>query len=297
MANDGFIAAGGGARLYYRVAGEGTQAVIVPLECWTTELDRLADGRRILYFDPRGRGQSSPATDLAALSYRQDVEDLDCVRRHFGLDQAALIGWSYFGGVVARYAMDHPDNVERFVIIGALPARRHPHEKAIRATDLDRRANVAPALLQEVTAPGADGPRQCAAMWKLLQATRMGRPPARPLGKDPCQYPNEWPASSMPLWRRLAESLGDWDWRESARLAAAPALVVHGLADSIPLAAAEEWVSVLPQARLFAMHGVGQFAITYRRRRSGGASSQSVDRRSPPAATARVARTPISAAR
>jgi pimeloyl-ACP methyl ester carboxylesterase len=35
--------------------------------------------------------------------------------------------------------------------------------------------------------------------------------------------------------------------------------VVHGLADSIPLAAAEEWVSVLPQARLFAMHGVGHF--------------------------------------
>jgi pimeloyl-ACP methyl ester carboxylesterase len=93
MANDGFIAAGGGARLYYRVAGEGTQAVIVPLECWTTELDRLADGRRILYFDPRGRGQSSPATDLAALSYRQDVEDLDCVRRcGGGSPRASAIG-------------------------------------------------------------------------------------------------------------------------------------------------------------------------------------------------------------
>ncbi|HVT59011.1 MAG TPA: alpha/beta hydrolase [Thermoanaerobaculia bacterium] len=256
---DGFIEAGHGTRLYYRVAGEGSQTVIVPLECWTTELDAVARGRRIVYYDPRGRGQSSAVTELAALSYRQDLEDLDTVRRHLGLEKVALIGWSYFGGVVARYAMDHPERVERMVMIGALPARRQPYEEAMLATDAARRARVDPAVMQELMTPGADGAHQCAAMWKLFQATRMGRPPVRPLRKDPCQYPNEWPANFVPLWRRLDESLGDWDWRESAPQAMAPALVVHGLADSIPLAAAEEWARLLPGARLFTMDGVGHF--------------------------------------
>jgi pimeloyl-ACP methyl ester carboxylesterase len=38
-----------------------------------------------------------------------------------------------------------------------------------------------------------------------------------------------------------------------------PILVLHGTEDTIPMAAAEEWVETLPNARLHPLSGVGHF--------------------------------------
>ena len=49
--------------------------------------------------------------------------------------------------------------------------------------------------------------------------------------------------------RFVLASLGDYDWRPGLRDVQAPALVVHGEADPIPVASALEWASALPNAR------------------------------------------------
>ena len=57
--------------------------------------------------DLRNRGRSDFITDNSKLrrGIHQDVDDLEAVRRHFGIDQIALIGHSYAGIIVILYAM------------------------------------------------------------------------------------------------------------------------------------------------------------------------------------------------
>lgn len=54
-----------GVRLSYRSIGEGDDVVFARFALYHgSSLDALADGRRIVSYDPRGRGRSAPASSL-----------------------------------------------------------------------------------------------------------------------------------------------------------------------------------------------------------------------------------------
>jgi alpha-beta hydrolase superfamily lysophospholipase len=98
-----------GVRLYYRVAGNGDEVVIAPFALYHgTALDRLAAGRRVVTYDPRGRGKSA-AVSPDKVSRDLLLADLDAVRRAVGGERVALIGWSGGGMETFVYAMDNPD--------------------------------------------------------------------------------------------------------------------------------------------------------------------------------------------
>ena len=119
---EGFIEVEAGVRLYFRTVGEG-EAVVIPLVSWSEEFDVLAKGHRVIFYDPRNRGQST-AVEPKRVSFQNDMRDLEAVRRHLGLEKISLIGWSYFGGVVARYAMEFPERIRHLVMVPPSCCRR-----------------------------------------------------------------------------------------------------------------------------------------------------------------------------
>jgi len=240
-----FIETAPGIRLFCHVSGQGQQAVLAPLAAWTGEFEVLARGRRVIRYDPRGRGKSS-AIEVNQASFDNDIADLDAVRRGLGLDRVALIGWSYFGGVVARYAMLHPERVERLVTVGGMPIQRARWMAAMQQEYAAR-----------MTALPQDGKTR--SMMEVFRATRMGREPVRPL-PDFSGWPNERMEVVMPLFAKALESMGDWDWRADAAKLQVPALIVGGDAD-LCAESAREWATVLPNAKLFWMEGVGHFPM------------------------------------
>jgi pimeloyl-ACP methyl ester carboxylesterase len=242
-------------QIFYRDVGEGEPPVVVPLACWTEDFDQLANKRRLLYYDPRGRGLSS-AIAVDEASFDADLSDLAAVHANSGSEQIALIGWSYFGGLVARYAMLYPERVSRVITIGGLPIRRDPWMDMIEREAGERMAVVDPDLVRRMRE--SDGPEQFHAFWTVFEATRMGRPPVRPAPKRLADISNEWPENFFPRGQRIMQSLGDWDWREDARRLTMPLLVIGGSADVAP-EAAPEWAEYAPNARVLMMDRVGHF--------------------------------------
>ena len=80
------------------------------------DMEPLARGRRVIYYDQRGQGRSELITDGKKLGYEQHVADLEAVRVHFKLEKMSLIGNSWGGLLVSLYAVAHPDRVERMVL-------------------------------------------------------------------------------------------------------------------------------------------------------------------------------------
>ncbi|HYA61844.1 MAG TPA: alpha/beta hydrolase [Candidatus Sulfotelmatobacter sp.] len=255
--HEGFIEAEEDVRLYFRSLGEG-EAVLIPLASWTEEFDVLAEGRRLIFYDPRNRGQST-AVALERISFQNDVRDLEAVRNYFGLPMVSLIGWSYFGGVVARYAMEFPEHVQRFVMVCGPPIRRSPHSEAVNRVMAERINAVAPGFLQELQASLSPSPNMLQKLWELLREVRKGNNPLRPMRGNPSQFPNESPEKVSAVFQRAMQTQGDWDWCEDAKRATSPALFVFGTADFLPLEAAREWAEYLPNAQVFTMDGVGHF--------------------------------------
>lgn len=235
-----------GVRLFTEVVGEGPQTVIIPNAVHLRDdFARLAnDGRTLIFYDMRNRGRSDAAEGT---SMKQEIDDLEAVRRHFGVTDISLIGHSYLGLVVVLYAMKYPQHVRRIVQIGAPPpdaAKEYPNDPDPVVDDfMARIKNGEPA-------------------WPLVKMLYVADPANAEKIRWPSGVANESAANVMqhvnkyvlPSVREVA--LTDADF---ARVTA-PVLTVHGRKDRhAPYGGGEDWVKRLPNARLLTVENAAHY--------------------------------------
>jgi pimeloyl-ACP methyl ester carboxylesterase len=105
---EGYLTTEDGVRLFFKKLGTSPSVVIVPNAVHMFDSFRhLAEHRTVIFFDLRNRGGSDSVSDASKLArgIHHDVDDLDALRRHFGIDQVDVIGHSYLGLMVILYAM------------------------------------------------------------------------------------------------------------------------------------------------------------------------------------------------
>ena len=72
-------------------------------------------GYRLITYDARGHGASSPAPDPAAYEYVDLVADLEAVIDHFELERPALVGSSMGAATMLAYTLEDPERVPALV--------------------------------------------------------------------------------------------------------------------------------------------------------------------------------------
>lgn len=232
-----------GVRLYYRsVGGDATEAVIVPVMVLTSpHFDALAKTRRIVYYDPRGRGQSDTGA-FGNLSVQRNVRDLEALRAFLGLERVALIGFSGYGLEFALYALEHPDRVTHLVQLAPVPPRLSPWMEArtrIVQQRLDTKAMTEYERMRDN--PPSDARERCRAYQRAL-APAVSLRPERLDHSVQCRQPTEWPENQAPAWAAFGPSVQALDLRPRLSELKMPRLVVWPERDAIPLDAVKEWL-------------------------------------------------------
>lgn len=255
-----------GVRLHATRVGRGDDAVIVP-GAWllSRPLGHMSPEHTFIYYDMRSRGRSERVDGPDRLGFSLEVRDLEDVRRHFGLEKLSLIGFSYLGGVVARYAVEHPERVKRLVLLGAIPPRSPapyteaaPDPEEFLGPERVRRLRA----LREGRSTDEDPVTACREYWRTMLPLYTAGPEAAArlagsldLG---CELPNERPVEFERVLGQVTEELETYDWREEARQLGVPALVLHGASDHVaPVGGAEEWAASLADPRLLVFVGAG----------------------------------------
>lgn len=263
--SEGFAFVRPGLHLYYRILGEGPETVVVPNANWLADLlHPLAEGRRLIFYDPRSRGRSSAVTDGRHLSVEEDVADLEALRRYFGLDRMALLGSSYHAAVTALYAFESPERVSRMLLVSPITPKI-PGEWAqeIPSSEVLIHPPGIPRL-EEMQREGVDleDPVAYCRAWFLyfLLPAMMGELGAAsrfPLD-DVCSFPNEWPQHTMPLYfEHIIPKMKGWDFRPGLSGLEMPLLVLQGTDDVVPLEASREWAAHAGNARFLRIQGSG----------------------------------------
>src|SRR5678815_350038 len=112
-----------GAALYVRTIGRGAPVIVLhggpdfDHGYLLPELDRWKDGFRLVYYDQRGRGKSAENVRPEDVTLASDVEDLDRVRRHLGVEAPAILGHSWGALLALEYALRHPTHVSRLILM------------------------------------------------------------------------------------------------------------------------------------------------------------------------------------
>lgn len=111
------IAAVNGAKLSYEIQGEGPPLVLIndgilDRHMWDDQVAAFAARHKVIRYDFRGWGKS----ELPQQQFSQ-VDDLYHLLQFLHIEKAALLGSLVGGGVAIDFAIEHPEMVERLVVM------------------------------------------------------------------------------------------------------------------------------------------------------------------------------------
>ncbi|EAU42671.1 prolyl iminopeptidase [Fulvimarina pelagi HTCC2506] len=126
----GRLAVGEGHELYYELCGnpDGKPVVFLhggPGSGSSPQHRRLFDPARyrIILFDQRGCGRSTPLGSLESNTTWHLVSDLEILRKKLGIDRWVLFGGSWGATLALAYAETYPDNVSAMILRGVFSGR------------------------------------------------------------------------------------------------------------------------------------------------------------------------------
>lgn len=234
-----------GIDLFVRSIGSGPEVIVLHGGPSATHhsllpaFDRLAQGRRLRFYDQRGCGKSRVKADVP-LGWQCHVDDLRELLDHWQIENAAIVGHSWGALLALLLAIQDPSRVNRMVLITPASITADGRDQflerlAKRMVDLGIVNQQKDLLRSDLRRSNPAAFRQRA--FELTIAPHL---------KDPEKV---FDIEHFQITHRVREavwrSLGDYDLTGDISKLSMPTLVVHGRFDPIPLASSENIASLL----------------------------------------------------
>ncbi len=163
-----------GYKVWYRVVGDHEAAGKFPLLClhggpgapydYLEPLEVMADtGRRVIFYDQLGCGNSDQPRDPSLWTVELFVEEVGVMRRALGLDRVHLLGQSWGGMLAMQYALTRPEGLVS-LILASSPASMPQWVAEAKRLREDLPPPVQQTLLRHEQAGTTDDPEYVEAM-------------------------------------------------------------------------------------------------------------------------------------
>lgn len=263
-----------GTSLYARVVGQGQPVIILhggpdfDHSYLLPALDQFRDVFRLIYYDQRGRGRSAESVSPEDVTIASEVNDLDKVRRHFGLDAPVVLGHSWGAVLALEYALRHPTRVSHLILMNPAPAstgdlalmRTAYLEKL--GSKMDRQREIVSSAAYQAADPAA-----VAARYRIHFRPALKRPQdyERLMGIMEAAFieqGKEGILKARAVEERLMEEtwdLEEYDLLPKLRSLQIPTLVIAGEDDFIPVEVAYHIARAIPRGKLVTIEECGHF--------------------------------------
>jgi proline iminopeptidase len=261
--------------LYARVIGKGRPVIVLhggpdfDHSYLLPDLDRLSDQFRLIYYDQRGRGKSAENVNPNDVTLLSDLDDLDRVRQHFGLNSVVLLGHSWGAVLALEYALRHPARVSHLILMNPAPistadltAFRKIYVEKLGA-DMDRQQTI-----KASSAYQAGDPDAVIARYRIHFKPSLARSEdyEKLMVRMQTAFKNQ--GSEGIIKARAVEDrlmLDTWqvpgyDLTPRIRSLHIPTLVIAGDHDFFPIEVASHISDAIPEAQLLTMKNCGHFA-------------------------------------
>jgi pimeloyl-ACP methyl ester carboxylesterase len=110
-----------GLKMYYEVYGSGKPLVLlhgsfmnIPMN-WAHIIPVLAGDRKVIVAEMQGHGRTKDIP--RKFSYEAMADDVSGLLKHLKVDSADVAGYSMGGGIAFQFAIRHPEQLRRLVIL------------------------------------------------------------------------------------------------------------------------------------------------------------------------------------
>lgn len=215
-------------------------------------LSPLAQSRQLIFYDQRGRGESTPPERIDSATIEHDAADIPAVRRALGIREWDILGHSWGGGIALLGAEQDQDGVRKVITVDAVG----PTSEWIPELDrnaLDRVEPAERAILGRLTPEtlAKPDPEAQSAHSRAIYPAWFADPGLASF----FAAPRSTSATGATVAARLRRE--GYDWTPLLRALRRPTLVIHGELDVMPVRVAEALVAALPDAELAVIPGSG----------------------------------------
>ena len=279
----GMLEVGDGHAIYWEMAGnpEGKPAVFLhggPGGGIDAKHRRQFDPARyrVLLFDQRGCGRSTPHAELEANTTWHLVADIERLRSLMGVDQWLVLGGSWGSTLALAYAESHPERVSELVLRGIFTLRRfelewyYQHgasllfpdkwERFVAPIPQEERGDLIGAYRKRLTDPDRETRIAAAKAWSLWEGETITLLP------DP-ELSNHFSEDDFAVaFARIENHYfvhGGWLEegqliRDAGKLKGIPGVIIHGRYDiACPVQTAWDLHCAWPEAELHIVEGAG----------------------------------------
>ncbi len=257
-ARDGFLESDG-YRIFYREFGEDTRGTllcvhggpgmthdyILPLS------DLMRDGYRVVFYDALGCGRSELPKDPSKFNLEHDLRVLDDVRRFLGPGDVHLMGSSYGGLLVLKYATRWSDRIRSVTSTGGLS------DVPFAVAEMNRLKSLLPkkvrAVMEDCEGRGAfSDPTYLATVLEFYRRhlCRLDPwPPEVAYSMDHISQP-VYLTMNGPNEFTIVGNIRDIDFTDELHQINVPTLLIHGKYDEVTPAVGERIHEQIPGSRL-----------------------------------------------
>jgi len=256
----------GEVRIHYEVHGSGPVLMTVP-NSWGLSLQGLRgmyrplESRlRIVYFDPRGMGGSSPARDDEDRGMAAVREDFEALRTHLGLGPVDAIGWSNGAMNLVSLAGEHPESLSSAIFVHTV-ARFTPEDGLTIVRDHPDLVEKVRAFRKAVSEPDLDDAERNARQrrwwldeyFPLLFADHA-------TAREKLQAAFGSASFSAAHARHANEETPTFDYRDTLHRIPTRSLVIAGTHDLMPADRVKEVADALPHSTYVLFENSGHFS-------------------------------------
>jgi len=130
LGEEGFVDSQG-VKIHYVTQGKGPLVILIHgfpdfWYSWRDQMPALAKHFQVVAIDQRGYNKSDQPKGVENYALEKLVADVDAVRKHFRQDKAVVVGHDWGGLVAWSYAMTHPEQTDRLIVLNL------PHPKGLQ---------------------------------------------------------------------------------------------------------------------------------------------------------------------
>ena len=223
---------------------------------------------RMVLFDQRGCGRSTPYAELRENTTWDLVADMERIRAHLGIKRWQVFGGSWGSTLALAYAETHPERVSELVLRGIFTLRRkelewfyqegashiqpEAFEEYLKPIPEDERGDLIAAYHRRLTGPDKDVQLAAARAWSVWEGTTISLlpDPARAAAFGEPQYALAFARIECHYFQNRGFFDRDDQLIANAhRLKAIPGVIIHGRYDlCTPISIAWDLHRMWPEA-------------------------------------------------
>ena len=266
LENGSFTASLNGFDIHYEVWGQGP-ALMVLSNSWglSTEglrgiFEPLEKRLTMVYFDPRGMGESAEIMEEADMGMAAVRADFQALREHLGLESVNAIGWSNGASNLIMLAAELPETIDSAIFLHGA-ASFTQEDMVTYASQYPEVFEAWTRLLQELQNPDLTDNQRTETMRAMWLGewfpVSFADPAAAPEILDRIFGDAEF---SWPHADYSQREHPDFDVRNLLPQITARSLVITGAHDTMPVSKGEEMAAAIPDAEFVLFESSGHYA-------------------------------------